>query len=208
MSADDRAGVKVTPEPEIEAFYEADARRGWRVSAEYLRREQVLVNYSTHSMISDHAPGLGGDDTGPSPGELLLGGLAACTAVYLGRNARKLGIPLESARVFCRFEATHEAIDGPLPHLGFLDRVVKHVEVTGDLTEDQVAQLRFIAENCAIGETLRRGVDLVEDLVHVGGPAGAVTAAGSEPACVSGSVDGEECCAVDLDPDPGVGDRR
>ena len=155
----------IEPEAAVASFYAGEAEQAYRVSAKYYEREQVIINFSTQAFISDHAVGLGGDDMGPSPGELLLGSLAACTAVYIGRNARRKKIPVESIVVHTRFEPGHERIEGPLHSLSFLAKVFKHVEVTGELTVDQEAMVRFFSENCAIGETLRRGVALEETLV-------------------------------------------
>ena len=158
-------GDLIEPEAAVATFYATDEKQDFRVSAKYHEREQVIVNFSTQAFVSDHPTGLGGDNLGPSPGELLLGSLAACTAVYIGRNARRKKIPVESIVVRVRFETAHEHIDGPLHSLSFLSRIIKHVEVTGDLTDEQEEMVRFFSNNCAIGETLRRGVDLEETLV-------------------------------------------
>jgi putative redox protein len=159
--------VPVEPEAHVAEFYAADREREFRVSAQYHDREQVIVTFPNQALVSDHARGLGGDEKGPSPGELLLGSLAACTAVYIGRNARRKKIPIESIVVRTRFETGHEKIDGPMHSLGFLTRVEKHVEVVGDLTDEQTEMVRFFANNCAIGETLRRGVQLDEELTVI-----------------------------------------
>jgi putative redox protein len=161
----DKGQVAVEAEPQVKAFYEQDAKKDFRVTASYLRREQVLVNFSTQAFVSDHPKGLGGDNMGPSPGELLLASLAACTAIYVGRNARRRGIPLESVEVKTKFEIGHERIDGPLHALSFCTKITKLVEVRGDLTEEQFEMVKFFADNCAIGETLRRGVTLDEETV-------------------------------------------
>lgn len=48
-----------------------------------------------HAVISDETRDIGGDDRGPSPGELLLGALGACVAMtlkmYAGRKGWDLG---------------------------------------------------------------------------------------------------------------------
>ena len=172
----------------VEQFYASDEKPSWRVSAEYLRREQVLVNFSTHAAVIDHAVGLGGDDMGPSPGEMLLAALSACTAVYLGRAVVQRGIPATSVTVRARFRAAHEPGTEVLPRISFLDRIEKRVEVAGELTEQQLAELRYISEHCAIGETLRRGVDVHEELVNVD--------EADATACRIGSDGSSSCCAA------------
>jgi hypothetical protein len=61
-----------------------------------------------------------------------------------------------------KFEVGHERIEGPLHALSFLSKITKVTEIKGDLTEEQFQTLKFFADNCAIGETLRRGVALEE----------------------------------------------
>lgn len=161
-----QGSTSVEPEAGVAAFYAEDAKKDHRVAARYLDREQVIIDFSTQAFISDHPKGLGGDNMGPSPGELLLASLAACTAVYIGRNARRRNIPVESIEVKTRFETAHERIDGPLHSLSFINKIIKRVEIEGDLTEEQFAMVQFFADNCAIGETLRRGVELEEE-VHL-----------------------------------------
>jgi len=160
-------GTRVEPEAHVAEFYKSDKERPFRVSATYHEREQVIISFPNQALVSDHARGLGGDEQGPSPGELLLGSLAACTAVYIGRNARRKKIPVESIVVKTRLEAGHEKIDGPMHSLGFLTRIEKQVEVVGDLTDEQIEMVRFFSNNCAIGETLRRGVELHEELTVI-----------------------------------------
>jgi len=160
-------GAPVEPEAHVAEFYNVDKERPFRVSATYHEREQVIISFPNQALVSDHARGLGGDEMGPSPGELLLGSLAACTAVYIGRNAARKKIPVQSIVVKTRLEPGHEKIDGPMHSLGFLARIEKQVEVVGDLTAEQVEMVRFFSNNCAIGETLRRGVQLDEQLTVI-----------------------------------------
>src|SRR3954463_6904841 len=106
------ATAAIEAEPHIKEFYAKKEASDYRVSATFLRKEQVLVNFSTQAFVSDHPKGLGGDDMGPSPGELLLASLAACTAIYVGRNCRRYKIPLKSVEVKTKFEVGHERIEG------------------------------------------------------------------------------------------------
>jgi putative redox protein len=181
-------------------FYDEEQRAGAdRVSASYLRNEQVLVTFPDQVLLSDHPSGLGGTAKGPSPGELLLGALTACTAVYVGREARRQGVPVESVEVGASFQVTWEATDGPLESLGYFEKIVKHVDVVGDLNDAQRERVAFWVEHCSIGETLRRGVELEEHITWLpatgGGGRSAPTveenADSADPSIVVGS-----CCVA------------
>ncbi len=193
--------MEETPvETEFAAFYEADRKQFPRVAATFLGAEQVMVHFTMQDLLIDHPVGVGGTGAGPSPGELLLGALAACTSVYVGRNAKRQGFPVESVHVGVSFETAQEPTDGPLAAVSFLDRIVKRVEVRGQLTPDQVEMVTFWAERCAIGETLRRGVDLIEELELVVDP-DVLPFGGRLPGHpqLSGDLVGDdtECCAGD-----------
>jgi putative redox protein len=162
--------TQTSPQQAFSAFYEEDRRRFPRVAASFAGNEKVNVQFTMRDLLVDHPPEVGGSGLGPSPGELLLAALAACTSVYIGRNAARYSIPLESVHVGASFETAHEATDGPLDTVAYLNRIVKRVEVRGPLNEDQLAMVRFWAEHCAIGETLRRGVELTEEVELVSDP--------------------------------------
>jgi uncharacterized OsmC-like protein len=153
------------------------------------------------NLLVDHPFGVGGTGEGPSPGELLLGALAACTSVYIGRNAQRYGVPVESVYVGVSFETAHEPTDGPLPSVSFLDRIVKRVEVRGPLTDEQLEMVKFWAERCAIGETLRRGVHLDERVELVTGgdapPFGGRPPGHPTPVARGTETEQASCCAGD-----------
>jgi uncharacterized OsmC-like protein len=148
-----------------------------KVAATFLRNEQVLVHFAQTTLLVDHPVGVGGSDLGPTPGDLLIAALAACTAVYVGRHCARLGIPLESVYVGTSREiGAVAAPDGPLAGTGkglidgdiaFLPRMRKRVEVRGALTPEHLKTIEYLVEHCAIGETLKRGVELDEEVVHI-----------------------------------------
>ena len=177
-------------------FYAADRERFPRVAATFASGEQVAVTFSMQDLLVDHPPAVGGTGAGPSPGELLLAALAACTSVYVGRNAKRHGIPLESVHVGTSFETAHEPTDGPLDSIAYLNRITKRVEVRGPLSDEQLAMVKFWVEHCAIGETLQRGVELIEEVVLVTDP-DQLPFGGRRP-----GGDTAACCAVPDLPTP------
>ena len=133
--------------------------------AAHLSKEQVRVVMGKHELISDHPVALGGDDAGPSPGKLLAAALASCTAVHVARLALRKGYPLEGVEVTVEFEIGHDRLeDKPVHTAVFMDNMRSRVEIKGDLSEEQLADLVFMAENCAVGNTLRRGVSLTHSV--------------------------------------------
>src|SRR5215831_4443986 len=79
-----------------------------------------------------------GTDTGPSPYELLLASLGACTSMTLRLYAQRKGIELHGIIVRLK----HYRIDAEdcrdcETKNGFLDRIDREIELTGSLDETQ-----------------------------------------------------------------------
>src|SRR5918912_837515 len=66
-----------------------------------LRQE---IDAGAHTFFADEPVDDGGDNTGPTPYDLLLGALGACTSMTLLMYARRKGWPLEDVEVRLRHQ--------------------------------------------------------------------------------------------------------
>lgn len=115
-----------------------------------------------HRLRADEPIAAGGADQGPSPYELMLAALGACTSITLQMYARRKGWPLQGVTVGLRHTKVHAADCANCETQGGkLDRIERIIEFTGPLTEDQHARLLEIADRCPLHRTLRAGVDIV-----------------------------------------------
>ncbi|MCK7491640.1 MAG: OsmC family protein [Comamonadaceae bacterium] len=97
----------------------------------------------------------GGDDAGPSPYELLLSALGACTAMTLRMYADLKKLPLKHISVELRHEKIHaEACQQCETKEGKIDRIERIVTLEGDLSDEQRNRLLEIANKCPVHRTL------------------------------------------------------
>jgi putative redox protein len=109
-----------------------------------------------HVFTADEPLAVGGDDSGPSPYDLLLASLGACTSMTIKMYAERKNWPVERVSV----RLTHDRVDAQdcqecEQTSGRVERIVRHVTVEGPLSEEQRARLMEIADRCPVHRTLR-----------------------------------------------------
>ncbi len=117
-----------------------------------------------HRLLSDEPRPIG-DDAGPTPYDLVLAGLGACTSMTVRMYADRKGWPLERVRVTLRHSRIHakdcadcETVDGRI------DQIDLEIALAGDLDDIQRQRLLHIAERCPVHQTLTSEVHVVTSL--------------------------------------------
>jgi len=121
-----------------------------------------------HILRADEPPAYGGTDTGPTPYDLLLSGLGACTTMTIRMYADRKKIPLERASVVLRHDKIHaDDCEACETKDGKVDQIVREISLEGELSDEQRQALLAIAEKCPVHRTLHSEV-VVESRLAVG----------------------------------------
>lgn len=108
-----------------------------------------------HRMRADEPEKVGGTDSGPDPYSFLLAGLGACTAMTIRVYAERKKYPLERAEVRLKHAKVHADDCATCEtKAGKIDLIEREIELLGDLTDEQRADLIRIADRCPVHRTL------------------------------------------------------
>jgi putative redox protein len=120
---------------------------------------QQEIAVGPHRLIADEPTASGGDDSGPSPYELLASALGACTSMTIRSYADLKGLPLDRVSVRLRHDKIHATDCAECETKeGRIDRIERVIELEGSLDEAQRAKLLEIANKCPVHRTLHSEV--------------------------------------------------
>ncbi len=119
------------------------------------------INTSGHSLIADEPFSVGGTNRGPTPYDLLVSGLGACTSMTIRMYADRKKWPLEGVAVKLRHQKIHaKDCEECETETGKIDRIDKEIELKGELSEEQKSRLLEIADRCPVHQTLHSHVEI------------------------------------------------
>ena len=115
----------------------------------------TLIEAGSHRWTMDEPADAGGLDAGPTPYDVLLAGLGACTSMTLRLFAAREAIPLEGVTVRLHHDRNHardcdHCVD---PH-SKIEAIFRTITLEGPLSTEQRARLMEIADKCPVHRTL------------------------------------------------------
>jgi len=114
-----------------------------------------------HVIHADEPVAAGGTDSGPSPYDLLLAALGACTSMTMRMYADLKGFPLERATVELKHDKIHAADCSECETRdGKIDRIERIIHLEGPLSGEQRAKLLEISNKCPVHRTLHAEVSI------------------------------------------------
>ena len=126
------------------------------------------VEIRGHRIIADEPVDKGGGDEGPTPMEIFLGGLGACTAMTLRMYANVKNWPVESVEVELEhaWVTREEWPDWPEgEERTKIPRILRRIRIGGDLDEAQMERLHHIANRCPVHRTVTENPVVVDEIL-------------------------------------------
>src|SRR5213079_2177094 len=115
---------------------------------------QQEIAIGPHRLLADEPTSVGGDDSGPSPYDLLAAALGACTAMTVRAYADQKKLPLERVRVNLRHNKIHAS------DCSECETREGRIELEGALDDAMRAKLLAIADKCPVHRTLHAEVSI------------------------------------------------
>jgi putative redox protein len=103
----------------------------------------------SHNLIGDEPIEVGGQDLGPRPGDFIRMALASCTAITLRMYANRKNWDVKKISV----QVSNVAFDGKTTY-------ATHIEIFGNLDDDQRKRLMQIAKLCPVHKTLTNPIEI------------------------------------------------
>ncbi|RDK87108.1 bifunctional alpha/beta hydrolase/OsmC family protein [Marinirhabdus gelatinilytica] len=127
----------------------------------------TLLKLGNHYSKADEPVRLGGDDYGPTPYELVSGGLASCTAMTLQMYARRKGWKIRNVEVHVSYGKKHAIdCDDCENENAKIDTFTREIKLIGDLNEKQVKRLLQIADKCPVHKTLHSETQIITSIIE------------------------------------------
>ncbi len=142
-------------------------RRDWPMAGEGVvvksghGRFGTEVHTASHRFIVDEPGEHGGDDSGPTPYDLLLASLGSCTSMTLRLYAARKAIPLAGVTVQLAHRRNHLSDCENCEKGARIEAIERSIALEGDLTVHQREKLMKIADMCPVHRTLSGQIDIV-----------------------------------------------
>jgi uncharacterized OsmC-like protein len=126
--------------------------------------DRYTIRIGTHTIRVDQPPEDGGTGTAPTPTELFVASLAACTAHYAGRFLARHGVNARGLEVRCAFTF---ATDRP----SRVGEVALELIVPPELPPKLHDRLRAVVDHCTVKNSIATAPEMHLQISRAGRPA-------------------------------------
>lgn len=121
---------------------------------------QARIRTGNHELIADEPTSVGGDDSGPTPYDLVSAGLGACTTMTLRMYAERKQWKVGKIGVRVSHQKDYATDCENCDQDRRIDIFERRIRIEGDLSDEQRGRMLEIADKCPVHRTL-------ESVAHV-----------------------------------------
>ncbi len=157
--------LEIDESPDVTSLAERPALAAGEVLVTELDKKFLRSMFSdSHQLMADEPEKYGGSNLGPSPYDLLLMSLGACTSMTLRMYASRKKLPLDDIEIKLVHQRVHaeDCVDCS----GKIERITRSISLKGDLSDEQKASLMAIADKCPVHRTLENDPQIVTELIN------------------------------------------
>jgi len=119
------------------------------------------ITVGPHKLQADEPSDVGGGEAAPTPYELLLAALGACTSITVQMYAERRRWPLEGVHVELSYAKVHaDDCASCDTEVRTIERIEREISLLGDLSEEQRQRLMDIADKCPLHRTLTSQIEI------------------------------------------------
>ncbi|MEX2379813.1 MAG: OsmC family protein, partial [Vicingaceae bacterium] len=125
------------------------------------------IKAGRHHLVADEPKDVGGEDSGPTPYDLLSAALGACSSMTIQMYAKHKKWDLEEVTVHIDHEKKHEQDalkEGEKS--AKIDHFSRKIELQGKLDQKQRERLLEIANRCPVKRTLSSDIQIHSELIE------------------------------------------
>ena len=120
---------------------------------------KTSISARNHTWHADAPIADGGTDEAPTPEEMLLGALGACSAITAKMYAQRKGWGLDDVIITLDMERT------PREGAPFAHEVREQIQLIGDLTADQRKRIHEIMDRCPVRRAISNPLTFIEEVL-------------------------------------------
>lgn len=126
------------------------------------------ISAAGHPLTADEPESVGGNNFGPSPYDLLLSSLGACTAMTLRMYADRKKWDLKEVIIHLRHSKNYLSDCKNCDEKGSkVDQIDKSIQLNGNLDDTQIKRLLEIADKCPVHKSLNNKVIIKSELQKI-----------------------------------------
>lgn len=127
---------------------------------------QTEIKTPYHHLLADEPEEVGGDNSGPTPYDLLMASLGSCTAMTIQMYSRRKKWDLDEVRVFLDHHKVHREDSAHSEKTeSKVSQFTRKISLDGDLDADQRQRLLEIANRCPVHRTLEEDILVHTELI-------------------------------------------